>query len=348
MAKALFARAFDLVFLSSPYGIRTRAATLRGWCPRPLDERAELRGPTLPARRYVTPARPVVGEQGIEPLNNRTRICCVACYTTPHRSERRVYRRHRVDNREPPERPTQPVRSLSRSKPMIRPTRHARGLVQLARGTTASRSRRWSASATRTASSPNSSAISRLRSEWYGSVTSTTPIEPALVEHCGGGRERLVRGGARVLAHDRRLRHAPVDQVLGRCLRLGEPVARLVAAGDHRRSAPRLVRTARRRGRVGPPAAATAARRTARRRAPRSRRPAAPDRLRAGAHTCSQRDQVVHDDSSATSKPAHVAATSAATRHGRRPRTTGVGPAGRAVRSAIAASAGGPTVIVRS
>ena len=26
----------------SPYGIRTRAATLRGWCPRPLDERAVL------------------------------------------------------------------------------------------------------------------------------------------------------------------------------------------------------------------------------------------------------------------------------------------------------------------
>jgi hypothetical protein len=28
-------------FLGSPYGIRTRAATLRGWCPRPLDERAK-------------------------------------------------------------------------------------------------------------------------------------------------------------------------------------------------------------------------------------------------------------------------------------------------------------------
>ena len=27
--------------LGSPYGIRTRAATLRGWCPRPLDERAK-------------------------------------------------------------------------------------------------------------------------------------------------------------------------------------------------------------------------------------------------------------------------------------------------------------------
>ncbi len=28
-------------FLCSPYGVRTRAATLRGWCPRPLDERAK-------------------------------------------------------------------------------------------------------------------------------------------------------------------------------------------------------------------------------------------------------------------------------------------------------------------
>ncbi len=34
-------------FFGSPYGIRTRAATLRGWCPRPLDERAKLRRPTL-------------------------------------------------------------------------------------------------------------------------------------------------------------------------------------------------------------------------------------------------------------------------------------------------------------
>ena len=31
----------DLGFLGSPNGIRTRAATLRGWCPRPLDDGAE-------------------------------------------------------------------------------------------------------------------------------------------------------------------------------------------------------------------------------------------------------------------------------------------------------------------
>ena len=41
--------ASDLDFLGSPYGIRTRAATLRGWCPRPLDERAEQRSATLAA-----------------------------------------------------------------------------------------------------------------------------------------------------------------------------------------------------------------------------------------------------------------------------------------------------------
>ncbi len=77
-------RASDLVFLGSPYGIRTRAATLRGWCPRPLDERAELRSVTIAARRSNRPGvtgnddnrhtrdRPDepgsrAGEQGIEP-----------------------------------------------------------------------------------------------------------------------------------------------------------------------------------------------------------------------------------------------------------------------------------------
>jgi hypothetical protein len=39
-------RASELGFLGSPYGIRTRAATLRGWCPGPLDERAKLRHAT--------------------------------------------------------------------------------------------------------------------------------------------------------------------------------------------------------------------------------------------------------------------------------------------------------------
>ena len=37
-------RVSDLVFLGSPYGIRTRAATLRGWCPRPLDDGAGVAG----------------------------------------------------------------------------------------------------------------------------------------------------------------------------------------------------------------------------------------------------------------------------------------------------------------
>ena len=46
-------RASDLVFLGSPYGIRTRAATLRGWCPRPLDERAEWRPTTIAVPRTL-------------------------------------------------------------------------------------------------------------------------------------------------------------------------------------------------------------------------------------------------------------------------------------------------------
>ena len=60
----------------SPNGIRTRAATLRGWCPRPLDDGAK------PHR-----GRSHVCSWGARnrTLNNRTRICCVACYTTPHR-----------------------------------------------------------------------------------------------------------------------------------------------------------------------------------------------------------------------------------------------------------------------
>src|SRR5215218_10781467 len=51
----------DLGRCSSPYGIRTRAATLRGWCPRPLDERAEQRsvtlagGPADATRRHPAP-----------------------------------------------------------------------------------------------------------------------------------------------------------------------------------------------------------------------------------------------------------------------------------------------------
>ena len=56
----------DLVLLGSPNGIRTRASTLRGWCPRPLDDGAMLHSALLPS--YVFTGRgPVVGEQGIEP-----------------------------------------------------------------------------------------------------------------------------------------------------------------------------------------------------------------------------------------------------------------------------------------
>ena len=39
--------ASDLRFCSSPNGIRTRVATLRGWCPRPLDDGALIGAGTL-------------------------------------------------------------------------------------------------------------------------------------------------------------------------------------------------------------------------------------------------------------------------------------------------------------
>ena len=77
----------ELGFVGSPNGIRTRAATLRGWCPRPLDDGAvqvapaiyqpQLRAPTanraVVSRGKTTMAGPLgpaivrAGEQGIEP-----------------------------------------------------------------------------------------------------------------------------------------------------------------------------------------------------------------------------------------------------------------------------------------
>src|ERR1700704_6576266 len=36
-----FHKALTRTYSSSPNGIRTRAATLRGWCPRPLDDGAK-------------------------------------------------------------------------------------------------------------------------------------------------------------------------------------------------------------------------------------------------------------------------------------------------------------------
>ena len=60
----------------SPNGIRTRVATLRGWCPRPLDD-----GAVTGAARYS------VGSGGrTRTPNDRTRTCCVTDYTTPERA----------------------------------------------------------------------------------------------------------------------------------------------------------------------------------------------------------------------------------------------------------------------
>jgi hypothetical protein len=64
------------LFPCSPNGIRTRVATLRGWCPRPLDDGA---GPEQ--TRYS------VGSGGrTRTPNDRTRTCCVTDYTTPERA----------------------------------------------------------------------------------------------------------------------------------------------------------------------------------------------------------------------------------------------------------------------
>ncbi len=113
--------------LGSPYGIRTRAATLRGWCPRPLDERAVLPGAGAPCGppRYQRGWPMSWGERNRTP-NYRTRICCVASYTTPHRSDRAVYRsddRWVSEGTVPsPRHPSVAVDAgHRRSKPMIRP-----------------------------------------------------------------------------------------------------------------------------------------------------------------------------------------------------------------------------------
>ena len=90
-----------------------------------------------------------------------------------------------------------------------------------------------SASVRRTPASPSSSAISRLRSEWYGSVTISTSSRPRCAEQLGDATQRLVAGRALVLAQDRLGGHAALDEVGRRRLGLGEPVARPVAAGHH-------------------------------------------------------------------------------------------------------------------
>ena len=54
----------------TPNGIRTRAATLRGWCPRPLDDGAmlhDLLTSTLCGLFTRRRAVALVGAQGIEP-----------------------------------------------------------------------------------------------------------------------------------------------------------------------------------------------------------------------------------------------------------------------------------------
>src|SRR5580700_3907386 len=71
-----------LIFCS-PNGIRTRVATLRGWCPWPLDDGAE--------RRFPEGFRRCSGGR-TRTLNNWTRTSRVADYTTPEWVENQISR----------------------------------------------------------------------------------------------------------------------------------------------------------------------------------------------------------------------------------------------------------------
>src|SRR5579871_4411588 len=64
----------------SPNGIRSRVATLRGWCPRPLDDGA---GRQLPHAKQAAHGPPPCSGGRTRTLNNWTRTSRVADYTTP-------------------------------------------------------------------------------------------------------------------------------------------------------------------------------------------------------------------------------------------------------------------------
>ena len=116
-----------------------------------------------------------------------------------------------------------------------------------------------------------------------------------------------------------------LDEVRGRRLGLGEPVAGLLAAGDHDQRREALRPTARRRGRAAPRAAATGGRRTAPRPSRRSRRPGGPGRC-ARSSAPGTGDAVVADADAARAAPSSDR-SAAARRRRRRGRLapTGVG-----------------------
>ncbi len=110
----------------SPYGIRTRAATLRGWCPRPLDERAVLRAegyrdPPLNSHASATTrcAGPragtssMVGVRGLEPRITEPESAVLPI--TPHPIGRADCTGEPTGGHTPQPRP------LNRSKPTTRP-----------------------------------------------------------------------------------------------------------------------------------------------------------------------------------------------------------------------------------
>src|ERR1700679_3520302 len=100
-------------FICSPNGIRTRVATLRGWCPWPLDDGAE--------RRFPEGIRRCSGGR-TRTLNNWTRTSRVADYTPPEWVDDQVSRARRGSSAP---RWWAPQASWSHSRwlnPMIRPS----------------------------------------------------------------------------------------------------------------------------------------------------------------------------------------------------------------------------------
>jgi hypothetical protein len=104
----------------SPNGVRTRVSTLRGWCPRPLDDGAKILDvrdphPCCRENKAATPHRFCSGGRTRTP-NNRARTCRVANYTTPDRVRAhpmRDVRRPRLARRPPTSSPTSRCRNRS-------------------------------------------------------------------------------------------------------------------------------------------------------------------------------------------------------------------------------------------
>ena len=154
-------------------------------------------------------------------LNNRTRICCVASYTTPQWSDRRVYppRRGRPPGFRAELVADQPDSARDVAQPVEADDpadRHAGRPRTPRAGTTSSRSPRWSASATRCVETH------LLGDQLAAQRVVRVGHEQHLVEALGGEHVgRLRRATRRWCGRRPRCRiaasgHAALDQVAGR------------------------------------------------------------------------------------------------------------------------------------